>query len=567
MRGASPAVCPGSFPPPHPRHHHTPPQAYKNASSILAHKGNSYVPDLVSSFGYMLGNGTLPQVTYIVGPEEMSEHATWHPSAGEALTSQLLAQLKAHPDAYARTVFIFNYDEGGQFNDYALTPNPPAADGLTADGASTVTVKGEITAEGLPIGPGFRVPLVIVSPWTRGDVVVSEVFDHTSVLRFIEERFNVTFPTISPWRRAMMGDLTSAFNWSAPDFSWPELPDTSNYVNSSNVQCDTLPPVVIPSEQRFPAHEAGVKVSRALPYELLVSDAVVPAPASPGAAAPAGLALSLTLTNTGRAGLPLTLLDVANLASVTPRKYSVGAGAGLTDATLPTGSADTPTQYFYALHGPNGFVRTFLGDVAASGGLGAHLTANLTYDPAGGNVVLSLGSTAPAGLDAVMTVTDNAYGMPGGPWVRPLPGGRGATATLALPVCGGAQGCWYDLTVAGAVPGGGAGGGTPFVRRFMGRMETGRDTISDPAMSAGVPGYVPLPHAAPSEEAWHAAMDAAFPVGTTGSRAARAKLEWGPRGVRHPPTPPHLQVLARSPAQGDHKDAGYAWELPARDEL
>lgn len=138
------------------------------------------VPDLVTSFGQLLANDSLPQVTWIVGPESLSEHATWHPSAGSAFTSQLLAQLQAHPDVYAKTVFILNYDEGGQFNDYHLTPNAPVSD---SDGLSTVTTVGEVTSAGLPIGPGFRVPLVIVSPWTRGNVVVSEVMDHTSVLK------------------------------------------------------------------------------------------------------------------------------------------------------------------------------------------------------------------------------------------------------------------------------------------------------------------------------------------------------------------------------------------------
>ena len=48
-----------------------------------------------------------------------------------------------------------------------------------------------MTDANLPMGLGFRVPLLIVSPWTRGNVVVSEVFDHVSVIKFIEERFNV----------------------------------------------------------------------------------------------------------------------------------------------------------------------------------------------------------------------------------------------------------------------------------------------------------------------------------------------------------------------------------------
>ncbi len=81
-------------------------------------------------------------------------------------------------------MFILNYDEGGQFNDHQLTYNPPAT---PKDGASTVTVQGEITSLNLPIGPAFRVPLTVISPWSRGHVVVSEVMDHTSVLKFVEQ--------------------------------------------------------------------------------------------------------------------------------------------------------------------------------------------------------------------------------------------------------------------------------------------------------------------------------------------------------------------------------------------
>jgi len=92
------------------------------------------------------------------------------------------------------------------------------------DGISTVTVQEELThtviqniPPGHPIGLGFRVPLIIVSPWTRGGYVYSEVCDHTSTLKFLEQRFGIEIPTISPWRRAVTGDLTHAFNFASPD--------------------------------------------------------------------------------------------------------------------------------------------------------------------------------------------------------------------------------------------------------------------------------------------------------------------------------------------------------------
>lgn len=102
-----------------------------------------------------------------------------------------------------------------------------------ADGKSTVTVEGEITKEeyfgipaGNPIGMGFRVPITIVSPWTRGGYVYSEVTDHTSVIMLLEERFGINCTNISPWRRAIAGNLLHAFDFENPDYSWPEFPPT-----------------------------------------------------------------------------------------------------------------------------------------------------------------------------------------------------------------------------------------------------------------------------------------------------------------------------------------------------
>ena len=144
-----------------------------------------------------------------------------------------------NPDLYKKTAFILNYDEGGQFVDHHWTPTPARG---SYDGNSTVTVDGEITKgayattpAGNPIGMGFRVPLFIVSPWTRvdGGQVYSEISDHVSVIKLVEQRFNVTMDTISPWRRSIAGDLLHAFNFSNPDYTWPDLPDQTGNFNKS----------------------------------------------------------------------------------------------------------------------------------------------------------------------------------------------------------------------------------------------------------------------------------------------------------------------------------------------
>lgn len=136
-------------------------------------------------------------------------------------------------------------------------------------------VKGEITTEpwlgvpaGNPIGLGFRVPLIIVSPWTRGGYVYSEVSDHTSTLKLIEKRFGIKVDNISPWRREITSDLTYAFNFTNPDYTWPDLPSTEGDWNKTKDQCDHRPPPTIPKEQHMPKQDEGTKKSRALPYSL-----------------------------------------------------------------------------------------------------------------------------------------------------------------------------------------------------------------------------------------------------------------------------------------------------------
>jgi len=118
-------------------------------------------------------------------------------------------------------VFIINYDECGGWFDHHWVSTPPRDN---TDGISTVTVEGELLMNpkkgipaGNPIGLGFRVPLIIISPWTRGGYVYSEVTDHTSVIKFLEILFGFHCPNISPWRRAVTGDLMHAFNFETPD--------------------------------------------------------------------------------------------------------------------------------------------------------------------------------------------------------------------------------------------------------------------------------------------------------------------------------------------------------------
>ena len=167
--------------------------------------------------------GALPQVSWIIAPVAQLEHPVQStPVRGEYAVRRVLAALTARREVWAHTVLFLTYDENGGFFDHVLPPTaPPGTPGeyLTVDPLPPL-------AQGVagPIGLGPRVPLLVISPFSRGGFVCSDVFDHTSTLRFLETRFGVEVPNLSAWRRATCGDLTSALNLAAPEFSLPRLP-------------------------------------------------------------------------------------------------------------------------------------------------------------------------------------------------------------------------------------------------------------------------------------------------------------------------------------------------------
>jgi phospholipase C len=196
------------------------------------------------AFAKDCASGDLPQVSWIVAPTAQSEHPSFPPAVGEDLTATCLAALMGNPTLWATTVFILSYDENGGFADHVPPPVAPAG-----------TV-GEYVGEE-PIGLGFRVPTTVVSPWSRGGAVCSDVFDHTSTLLFLEQRFGVEVPNISDWRRTTCGDLTTALDFSNFDASVPTLPATAERAAAVLTGCTTLPPAEPPVPGVPPTVEAA----------------------------------------------------------------------------------------------------------------------------------------------------------------------------------------------------------------------------------------------------------------------------------------------------------------------
>jgi phospholipase C len=384
---------------------------------------------------------------------------------GAWFISAILDALTAVPEVWSKTVLLVNFDENDGFFDHMPSPSAPSPRGDGSFAGKTTLAPEQVAAEyythppfpGMPAkqpepdgrvyGPGMRVPMHVISPWSKGGWVNSQVFDHTSVLRFLETRFGVHEPNISPYRRAVCGDLTSCFDFATPERKPPALAGTR-----SKAQADALrqsqqarPFIKPPPRQKAPLQARGARPSRALPYELAVRARVQ------------ATQLQLDFINTGRQAAVLHVYDRHRL-EILPCRYMVEAGKQLADIWGPR---EDDGHYDLWVLGPNGFHRQFAGTVGQ-----AAVEASLRYDRPGRRIELLLSND---GTEARrFTLTPNAYGQQG----RSVLVAAGARQLVDWPVAD--SGNWYDLSVA-------VEGQAGFLRRFAGRMETGADSISDPA--------------------------------------------------------------------------------------
>lgn len=403
--------------------------------------------------------GDLPQVVHIIAPAKASEHpGPSSPAQGADYTARVLDALTANPEIWGRTVLFLMFDENDGYFDHAPPPAPPSRDATGALlGASTIDLAGEHHLKagrtrpaidrpefmGRPYGLGPRTPMYVISPWSRGGFVSSEVFDHTSVIRFLERRFGVMEPNISPWRRAVCGDLTSCFDFKTPNrpAPLPALPATAETAaRAAALTRTTRPPT--PAAPAAPEQAAGVRPSRALPYQLEATASLD------------NFAARLAFSNVGSAGAVFHVYDLQDLTPP-PRRYTVGPGERLLDSVALIGGACD-----LWILGPNGFHRRIRGTAEP------RLTATPTLARSLRAFTLTLKNGGATALEARVA---GDYGV--APWTVRLAPGASAMQTWPVDKSAG----WYDLTLTAA-------GHDTWLRRFAGRLENGRDLTSDPAM-------------------------------------------------------------------------------------
>ncbi|HEY6523052.1 MAG TPA: phospholipase C, phosphocholine-specific [Solirubrobacteraceae bacterium] len=391
--------------------------------------------------------GKLPKVSWIVAPEAYTEHPAWPAGYGAWYTAGVLNALTSDPEVWSKTALLITFDENDGFFDHMVGPYPNVG---SLAGKSTVPLDNELFegkagtpggSDGVvgPYGLGVRVPLLIVSPWSRGGWVCSETFDHTSLIRFIEARYGAHEPQITPWRRAVCGDLTSAFDFTSTNDHVPPLPSVAAYKPTG-----TAPPAyhpTPPASGSVPSQEPGVKLSRRLGYRF---DVGFRADHSH---------LHLDLVNRGTLGVGLQARSLS--VSGAPYSYTVGASHELS-VQLPN-----PGTYDLSLHGPNGFFRHFAGSRATT------LEVEVQADHSGGQLRLRLSGPHGSGHhhQTVVKVVD-AYGRDRHVTLR-----GGGEVLVDTQHSGG----WYDLARTSPSD-------SSFSYQLAGRLESTARLTSDPQL-------------------------------------------------------------------------------------
>ncbi len=323
--------------------------------------------DVLFQFRKDVEEKKLPLVSWLVAPEHFSDHpgSPWY---GAWYISEVLNILTKDPETWKKTIFIINYDENDGYFDHVLPFAPPMNPSQPVDMngkegveyvdqsqeyMSNPSLKNYEKIEGT-VGLGYRVPMIIASPWTKGGFVNSEVSDHTSVLQFLEKfimkkfKKDVHVDNISDWRRAVCGDLTSAFNSTsvkAPQMDYLNQKEYAKTINAAKNK--PVPHLKWYAENELKntlleIQERGLKPSHPLPYHFHVNLE----------------GEQIKMSNLKENGVPLLVYDRTQFDSKDYHfSYALYSMQKLSHA-VHSGAYD------YEIFGPNGFFRKFQGSIS-----------------------------------------------------------------------------------------------------------------------------------------------------------------------------------------------------------
>ncbi|MCF6407168.1 phospholipase C, phosphocholine-specific [Chitinophaga filiformis] len=460
--------------------------------------------DILHQFREDVKNGTLPTVSWLMSPANFSDHPG-EPWFGPWYVNEVMEILLQNPEVWKKTIFVLTYDENDGFFDHVVpyaVPNPykahtgkvspgidPKMDFATKDQQTNPSAMANRIRES-SIGLGYRVPMIIASPWTRGGYVCSELFDHTSSLQFLEnfiaKKFNkqVKEENITQWRRTVCGDLTAAFRpyngekIDPPQFlqkqafiekiystKFKQTPDNFKALSESEIE------QINKDHQRspyFPKQEKGTRQACAVPYELLVNGQFNKEKNN--------YSISFNAANTAfgerASGAPFMVYAMQPYQQEPLRTWQYAAAPGDT-LVDEWGLNDFDNgRYHLRVYAPNGFYREFAGSKS-----NPQLKIATLYEKSKknaseltGNIIVSI--TNHDTKAHTVEIKDNSYknGM-----VKRTVAPQ-ETVNVVLNLARSHQ--WYDYTVS--VP------GTDMFEGFAGHVETGKVSQTDPLMGGVV---------------------------------------------------------------------------------
>ena len=447
--------------------------------------------DILYQFREDVKNGTLPTISWLVAPENFSDHPS-APWFGSWYLSETMDILTQNPDVWKKTIFILAYDENDGYFDHVSPFTAPkhndASTGLVSDGIDTsldhVLLKEDAPG---PIGLGYRVPLVIASPWSRGGFVNSEVFDHTSTLQFLETFLNKKFnkqineDNITPWRRMVCGDLTSTFQSfdkkpptqlpflkidpfveSIHKAKFKNVPSNFKQLSADEIaQLNKNPH----SSPYMPQQEKGIRAACAIPYELYVDGNV-----NTNNAFEISMNAATNVFKEKAVGAPF-IIHARNYLQkdFTEKTYAVKPGDTLKDNFKLNDFNNG--NYDVQVFGPNGFFRSFIGNN------NENIFVNVLYDEdanhkLNGNIKLLFAYNGNKNYNVI--ITDNAY-KSHKKTIQLSSNKKQESVVLDLKKSYN----WYDFSVH-------INGNNTFEKRYAGHVETGATSKSDPLMGMEV---------------------------------------------------------------------------------
>jgi len=444
--------------------------------------------DVLYQFREDVKNNQLPAVSWIVAPQKFSDHpsSAWY---GAWYISEVMDILTKDPEVWKKTIFILTYDENDGYFDHLppyTAPQPGNKD--TGDVSAGISTDTEYVADKSqqsykddkarisPIGLGYRVPLVIASPWSRGGWVNSQVFDHTSSLLFLEKFLSKKFrkkihePNISTWRRTICGDLTSAFRkYNGEEIKKPEFLERDEFIEAIHKAQFRNPPSNFKKISKddinnlknvLPEQEKGTRNANALPYELNAD----------GRLSDDKKSFSIRLQAANKIHGPRAVGSPFNIYApgmykkemVKAWSYAVKAGDTLNDSwNLSDFGNDL---YHLRVYGPNGFYREFKGN---------HFDpeVDISCDTYKGTLRLMMKNNSQDTME--INVNDNVYGA--SPIKIKVEPNKVVSSFIDVAKSFG----WYDVSLQ-------MSGNEEFIQVFAGRIENGKPGKTDPGMGREV---------------------------------------------------------------------------------